>query len=236
MKIFVIPGNPPIKHFYEMWMDELAQSLSASNVDTHIFPSIADRKESKEFLDEMTLFYENKIKQFSGNEEVIIIAHSIGGYFANQILIRNPQLIKKCMLVFPFLGKPNLKGKCILKFASILNTSKRAKKVLFKNIHYLEKLVPELRPSTLEELEICVRLAAHEAKTLGRQKDMPHISNELREKIHGFYCDGDDWFTKRAINQLGKQLKLTKIDTRHDFITDKFHRDLVTAKIKEALI
>jgi pimeloyl-ACP methyl ester carboxylesterase len=235
MKVIVIPGNPPVEHYYEEWKKELLELGGIREISISYFPLFSETLNSNEYMEMMISFYEAKLKEFAADDNVIVIGHSIGGTFALEVLKRNPELVNKCFLFFPFLSQPTWKGKLTLEFAHYVNKSKLAKDFVFKHIDKLHRFIPELRPVTIEELETCVRLAAHERKTVGRIKRHEPIKKELHRDLHIYYCDGDNWFSQKSVDDLHPEISCLKLDTRHDFIIDKQHRDLVTAEIKKAL-
>lgn len=220
MNYFIIPGNPPATFFYEEWKRELLARSAKHNIFISAYPQLNFRQSSATYFEGIKRHHIEQFKIFrqSCSEAVSIIGHSLGGYFAYEILQEEFDHIHRCYLIHPFLRRPELRGRLILravKFARRWDTFERAVMRLKPS---LEKWHRDLANVTHEELKICLQLAYHERDVIGKNLSPIVIAPELQNKLRLIYTTHDSWCSADLINSLKPQISAQEVSLSHDFI------------------
>lgn len=146
---------------------------------------------------------------------------------ALHLLKQHPTIIENCVLLFPFLRKPGLKGRTILRSLQYLHKIR-----LSYYRGFLEKFFVDLRYLTDQELRTCLTLIYHEHKVIGRYKGTVQVPEQLREKLHMIYCDHDTWCPTDTVNEMKKWISCENLPVKHDFVTSQQERAIVTKSLK----
>ncbi|WCL49618.1 hypothetical protein [Leptospira sp. GIMC2001] len=280
--IFIIPGNPGIADYYNN-LKNLLESGLGRYTSIHILPYYGFRKDKPDRLYNLIEETEDKIDQIeailnlhtkntsikkskSKSEkkekfQIILIGHSIGGWIAKEIAIRNPQLpIKKIFLIFPFLKlDPNSKIQRIFKYLLKYDLYSFIALTLYKVIRILpysftNKLLKGLWNSmnqdsqkiTQEYFLRCshiprsvIHLARSEFKVLDQDLDKNFFNTNPR-KIHLIYNDQDIWAPishLKEIQNLNPNISssLLKGDL-HDFCTHNSGNKIVSEILIEQIL
>jgi len=97
MKFFLIPGNPPATYFYEQWGNEIKALQGDANVCVSHYPDLKHGTNSLDSMAEVMEFHFKQLEKFCDQVQVpvVIIGHSLGGYFALKLLEEAPEQIQK---------------------------------------------------------------------------------------------------------------------------------------------
>lgn len=232
LNIFIIPGNPPAKYFYDTWRQELKTHFPNSRLGYSSFPSFDSTpcettdKEANEYIEKLKQFYQVEIQKFCDTEEVIIIGHSFGAYLAN-LLINNSELnIKHCYNIFPFMGSPNWMGKLTLSMAWSLSRSSILKKIILKNKNILSFVQNDILKIEELELRAALDLGLHENYLLKNKRSMDIFVTPQKNTL--IYNTKDTWCNHETISILRKNHIAYKTHAKHDFVIDSLNRNLIT--------
>ncbi len=237
MKLFIIPGNPPATHFYEVWKKELLQLNPNLEIYISAYPQLNFQQSSSDFLKEVEIYHENKFLQFIENSDSasILIGHSLGAFFSYEILKRNSEKIKRCLLLHPFLRSPRLKGRAILKTINLVRRFEATENIFNKIKPALEKINSDLKYVTQEEASISLKLAFHEQEIIGKNKSPITIPDELRDKTRLIYTPKDNWCNPSTLEELKKQLVSVDLKTSHDFVLYPNERQAISLFMQDFL-
>lgn len=228
-KILIIPGNPSVKHYYELWAKRLSESSSFKVKVLHHIPVTNAYKT----LDEYTNAYEQFVlSQIDHTTKPILIGHSIGGFFAREILKRNKDKFKNLILVFPYFGDENLQGLALLSLTKIL-----APRPLLRNksLNFLLKLSC-LRDISFSELDNGVKLGSLEREYFKNNSYNLRSEDLLDSRTDFLYTEKDNWCTLKTVLKI-KSLKIKshKLDSAHDFVLNESDINKVNQRILEIL-
>lgn len=216
----IIPGNPPASYFYETWRKEL-ELITQNKVLIDYYPSFSDVSCSQEYLEKIEDFYAEQIKNHT---KINLIGHSIGGHIALKLLEKYPEKIEHCVLLFPFLHSPGIKGKLML--ATLHQINKRAflKTRRFKLLKLLSYLDQDIQKLTMQEIDSSLNFAFHEHKTIGRKKNI-NINPSLFKKITLYYTTKDTWCSKKnVVSHLHPEINTQHTTVSHNFVTSPEQR------------
>jgi esterase/lipase len=234
MNYFIIPGNPPAVHFYEQWGKEIIAKEPTAKVRVSHYPRLAKNPNSESAMKEVLTAHREQLIAFYNetNSPISIIGHSLGGNIGLKILHEDMnEVIKKVILLHPFLRSPEKNGHLILKAAAFFYGKETLQSALIKNRKFLEYLSKDLPHVTNEEIEKSFHLAKHESITIATDRSPINIHQEKRDKVSVFYSLKDTWCTVGVIKELREQVKLFECSEPHDFITSQLHRQSLFAKI-----
>lgn len=230
MKIIILPGNPPSHYHYNLWMSELAIHFpnDSFNYIDYLLPQITHT--SQESLNKMREDVERKIEGISDGEETIVIAHSFGAYFLENMLSRpNYHFI----LIFPFLGAPSSSGKRKLDLAFYFQPLYNFKLVQ-STFHFALKIfMPEARKITKKELTKGVKTAAIEREML--RDTIPWKATHFSNNATLIFNPKDQWSPMTTTTYLKKIMKTITTDISHDFVLDSTQRNLMSQTLKSLL-
>ncbi len=229
MHFFIIPGNPPALYFYKLWAEEIQREYSECSICISSYPSLPSYDDSSKYLNNVAAIHGQELLAFhkSVKEKVIIIGHSLGAYMALSLLKGYDTIIENCLLLYPFLQRPGLKGRVILKSMRHFHKIPFAEKLLLNCRSILERFFQDLKYVTDEEFRVSLTLAYHEHKVIGDCKGTLQIPERLHEKLHMIYCDRDTWCPAYTVNEMKKWISCEKIAATHGFVTSKEERAIV---------
>lgn len=229
MQIFIIPGNPPALHFYKLWAEEIQREYSECSVHISPYQRLPRNNNSFEYLRDIAAIHGKELLAFhkTSKDKIVVIGHSLGAWMALHILEEYTSIIEDCLLLFPFLRKPSLKGRVILKSMQLLHKTPLVENMLLGSRSILEKFFRDLKFVTDEELGISLILASHEHKVIGNCNKSLQIPDQVQDKLHMLYCDQDIWCPSHIINKMKDLISCEKADTTHGFITSAQERATV---------
>jgi hypothetical protein len=234
MNYFIIPGNPPAVHFYELWGKEMIARAPAAKVRVSHYPKLIKNLDSEKAMDQVfTAHLEQLINFYDETKSPItIIGHSLGGNFGLRILNEDMNdIVKKAILIHPFLKQPNKLGQVILKAATLFHQSDVLQTGLIKNRKFLHFLSDDLPHVTNEEIEKAFHLAKHESITIGTDRSPIHIHHEKKDKVSVYHKRGDIWCPAGAVAELREHVKIFECSEPHNFVTAERHRHSLFTKI-----
>lgn len=219
--IFLIPGNPPALHFYKLWRDEILAVQPEAQIFIGPFPILELRQSSVDYFRAFAHELEGRFLdwQKSVTGPVALIGHSVGGYFALEILKRQHSLVEECALLFPFLKAPTRRGRSILKIVQTLQGWSRFEPLALRLHPWLSKVHGDLAKVEKTEVRACLRLAFHEQQVISRDQSALEIAPALREKLLLLYGDNDTWCPQSLIETLKTQVRShQRVGASHAFI------------------
>lgn len=230
MNLFIIPGNPPARYFYERWTDEIRCEVGQCSVYISPYPTLHKCDDSFKYMSDTAAAHAQEFLAFhrSVQGNVILVGHSLGAWMALQLLKEHDPIIEKCFLLYPFLRRPTLRGRFILKLTRHLY---RIGKLVLRYRGILERFFKDLKHVTDEELRASLAIIRHEHKVIGLHEGPVQIPEALREKLHMLYCEGDTWCPSHTINELKQWILSEKTDATHGFITSAAERAIVLSRI-----
>lgn len=229
MHLFIIPGNPPALYFYKLWAGEIQREHAECSICISPYPHLPISNDSYRYLSDTAAIHSKELLTFykAVKKKVIIIGHSVGAWMALQLLEEHNTIIENCFLLYPFLQRPSLKGRTILKSIRHLYQIPFVEDLLLNCRGILEKFFGDLKYVTDEELRTSLVLAYHEHKVISHCKETLQIPEKLRKKLHMIYCDQDTWCPSYTVNEMKKWISCEKTPTTHSFITSAQERAIV---------
>lgn len=227
MNLFIIPGNPPAVHFYELWGQEIGESEPALELRVATYPELKVNSSSDAALEEVISAHEKQLQAFHEKVKspIHVIGHSLGGYVALKLLQKDKnEIIKSAQLVHPFLKRPGQTGRLILRLAALLYEQKLLQRQIIQNRKYLEFFSQALPFVSNEEIEKAFHLGYHESKTIALDQRPVIIEAPWRDKVTVLYNSQDTWCPMSVVEELKKQVKVTACVAPHDFVISKTHR------------
>jgi predicted alpha/beta hydrolase family esterase len=234
MNYFIIPGNPPAVHFYQLWGSEIIVRVPTAKVKVSSYPKLEKNSNSESAMNEVLTAHLEQLMDFYNETKspITIIGHSLGGNMALKILHQDMnEVVKKAILIHPFLKRPSKVGQIILKTAASFYDRDALQAGLIKNRRFLEYLSNDLPHVTNEEMEKAFHLAKHELIQIASDTNPLHIHPEKRDKVSVFYKHNDPWCPAGVIAELCEQVKLFECTEPHNFVTSKLHRHGLLDKI-----
>lgn len=229
MHLFIIPGNPPALYFYELWAEEIRREYSECSVYISSYPLLPISSDSSRYLRDTAEIHGQELLAFhkAVNKKVMIIGHSLGAWMALHLLEEHNTIVQNCLLLYPFLQRPSLKGRAILKSMRHLYQIPFIEDLLLGGRGILERFFEDLRYVTDDELRTSLALGYHEHKVIGRYKGPLQIPEHLCKKLHMIYCDQDTWCPSHTVNEMKKLISCEKLNATHGFITSTQERAIV---------
>lgn len=229
MHLFIIPGNPPALYFYELWAEEIQREHSECSVCISPYPQLPISDDSSKYLSDTAIIHGQQLLAFhkAVKKKVVVIGHSLGAWMALQLLKEHNEIIENCFFLYPFLLRPSLKGRAILRSVRHLYRVPFIKDFLLSCRGILERFSKDLRFVTDEELCTSLALAYHEHKIIGLYQGTLQIPEQVRDKLHMIYCDQDTWCPPHTVNEMKKWISCEKTETTHGFITSAQERAVV---------
>jgi pimeloyl-ACP methyl ester carboxylesterase len=235
MNYFIIPGNPPALHFYQIWKQEIQAAHPQTSIMISPYPRYPLKQSSEDYFKLILNFHAEQLQAFQKtvNQPVTVIGHSLGGWMALNLLSSHEASIDSCILLYPFLRAPSLKGKIILKSLHQLHKNSSFEKWVLKVRPLCEKINRDLRYVTDEELRSTLNLAHHEYVMIGKVKSLPKLDSPLYQKIRLIYCDDDTWCADQTLRNMIPYVSHLKTNAKHGFIVSKHQREVVFRNIQE---
>lgn len=230
--ILIIPGNPSVKHYYEIWAKKLSETSSFKVKVLHHIPVTNAHKT----LNDYTNAYEQSVlSQIDITTKPILIGHSIGGFFAREIYKKNQDKFKKLILVFPYFGDENFRGLSLLALTKALAQRPLIRNKSLKCLLKISSYCCSLKEILFSELDNGVKLGSLERDFFAKNKT--HLKEELIDNYTDFiYTDKDNWCTSTTVKKI-KSLRINghKLNTIHDFVLRHSEIAKVNEKILEIL-
>lgn len=238
MNYFLIPGNPPAVHFYEKWSEEIRSLNSANQAIVSPYPEVKPEPDSQAAMEKMTRTHLFQLEAFHDivKGPVVIIGHSLGSYFALELLRKKPELVQKVFLVFPFLRKPGMGGRAVLEVASVVSMSANLQKFILEYRRLLHPLVPELSFVTDEELKKAAVIARHEARTIALDCGPLILDPDQKSKIMIFHTKNDWWCGVKFISKVPEGIKTLECPEPHNFAGNRGYREKIFQRILSNLL
>jgi hypothetical protein len=214
-KFLIIPGNPPIVHFYKEWVGELQVIYPESQFEILSLPIFSNDISGKNYLKMVVDHFEKII--LAMDAQVTLIGHSIGGKFAYDLTERMPDIVDRCLLVFPFFGKPTLKGRFLLNLTSFVDKRDFISSFLSNKVNTLSRVIPETKYIISNELKSGIRLGRFEKEVM--KEKMQTINPKTRDKYQFYYNEEDDWCTLETLRSFEGLVSCFKVFAKHDFVT-----------------
>jgi surfactin synthase thioesterase subunit len=229
LHLFIIPGNPPALYFYKLWAEEIQREYAGCSVCISPYQHTPVGVDSFTYLDNAVQIHGQELAAFhkAQRKKIVIVGHSLGAWMALRLLERHSSIIESCILLYPFLRRPSIKGRAILKSIRHLYRIPLIEDLLLRCRGILERLFEDLKYVTDEELRTSLALAYHEYEVIGRYKKTLQIPEQLREKLYMIYCDQDTWCSSRTINEMKKWISSEKTKATHGFIVSAQERATV---------
>jgi predicted alpha/beta hydrolase family esterase len=226
MNFFIIPGNPPALHFYELWQKEIEASVAGSKTFSSDYPLLETMTDSYSFMQHVSQHHQKNFQVFleKSHGPILLLGHSLGSYFCLKLMDQFHEKIEKIVLIHPFLRKPTMRGRWILQTVSAVNQINPLKKIILNNRNKLEVIVSELRHISDEELMKTFPIASHELKVVGQDQSSIKVPEVYQKKVTIYHTKGDTWCSPQVIDELKAQVKTHLCDEPHDFIIHQSHR------------
>lgn len=226
MKFIILPGNPPSRFHYNLWINELKELLPESSFHYLDYLSPAQDLTPHKVLELMHLSLTKKILELESEERTIVLAHSFGGYFTES-LIEHAHI--ECILIFPFLGAPTLPGRRKLDSAFFFKRIYSIKFIQALFHRLLKVFMPEAREISKEELVKGVLTAAVEREVLRDKIVWSRLAPVERATL--IYNLEDKWSPPETTNYLKKMMASIETEITHDFVLYKSQRELMSALV-----
>ncbi|MBA2404525.1 MAG: hypothetical protein H0V66_07130 [Bdellovibrionales bacterium] len=234
MNYFIIPGNPPASHFYELWKKELIALVPHAEVKVSHYPLLAKNANSVRAMEEVLEAHQKQLTDFyqETKSSITIIGHSLGGNIGLKLLNQDQnEMIEQVILLHPFLRRPQRSGQIILKAAALFYGRETIVSSIIKNRRWLEYLSKDLPHVTDEEIAKSFHLARHESQTISLDLGAIKIHPEKKDRVSVFYNRKDTWCPDDVIQELKAQVKILECLEPHSFVTSALHRQNLLAKI-----
>lgn len=230
MNLFIIPGNPPAVHFYNKWIEEIAEThpdygAFVSAYDTNLSPS------SPRYLEAVAANHTKNLEKYylEVKKPITVVGHSLGAWMALKTLTAHSKIIERCYLLYPFLQKPTARGRLILGLTHKFTKWRKFESAIIKSKPILSRIFTALDKVSTEEMRSTLRLAHHEHSTIANRRSpedlaVKNLSPELAKKLRFIYCENDTWCPPELQKNLRKSLKNKKVYAKHDFIISSHER------------
>lgn len=231
-KVLIISGNPCASYFYKEWQKEILEIDNNLEVIIGTFPEYCSELPADEYLDKVTNYFEELLNSFQQKGRVIIIGHSIGGFFGLKLLQRIEERIKQLILIFPFLGSPEKEGIRILRFAKLISKLKPISRLIVRNKNLLIPFSSDVRFITSDELSSSITLARKEYDYFKNYELSPQSLRETKvSKIKFLYNKKDIWCSDKIKSLLKSHVNSSFVSLDHDFIIHSNQRSNMTDMI-----
>lgn len=206
-------GNPPAEYYYRLWIEELKTIHPDFNYYYFDYCCPDDHLSPEQNLALMQKTLDIQVNSIENNEKNLIISHSFGAYFLRPYY---EHLNFECLLIYPFIGVPSLKGKLTLDIAYF--TSFFYQFTLIQNFLHkcLSLLMPEVKKVTTEELVKGIKTAKIESEVL-RNSHMEINFSKIKNATFIFNLN-DIWSPPTTTKLLAQKMKGIEINLEHDFV------------------
>ncbi|MEO5667663.1 MAG: hypothetical protein ABIR96_06375 [Bdellovibrionota bacterium] len=236
MNLFILPGNPPALHFYELWAQEIRAQHPESKIEIAHYPLWQSEGDSHAYFRDLVAVVTKQFLEFRKREgiQASLVGHSLGGYLALKILEKVPSEVEKCYLLHPFLRQPLKRGRALLKLAYELRCHTPMEKWLVRLQPLVSLALEEASKITAEEIHVFTQLAYHEHLTISQDQSSPAVAPELLKKVFVYSTEGDIWCPPATVASLGKDVRHTVGSASHNFVVTRKNRDRVSAYLSTA--
>jgi len=232
----MIPGNPAVANHYKEWIKEIGEMNMVLDISYATSYTLFERKLNDiDYVKAFTKHYEDIFIDLSKGDKVILLAHSVGSYFALKLLAKYPENIERVIIMFPYIGYSDFHS---LRYVSIpylldrvlpLSELVSQCKVLFKG-HY-----QDVHDITFGELTACLRYGVRQCQSFNKsQFDVKDVSAH-KDKIYFIYKESDKWCPPQTIELLKPISHPQMVDIPHDFIVSKENRRKMLEAIEQVL-
>ncbi len=228
----MLPGNPPMSHFYENWKTEIIESHKNATIKIASYHCFPLKQSSAGYFQRMIDTLKEDILEFQKNstEPVTLIGHSFGGFLALNLMNEISSVVSNCLLLYPFLKAPGPVGQTVL--AAVKNCVQlKFEKNILAFYPYLQRISPMLKKLDFLEAQTGLHIAYHEYFTIGQNKSPLIIPNEIRSKINLFYTLNDTWCPVKTIDELKSQIPCHELKSPHTFVLWQKEREKVFEQI-----
>lgn len=231
---FIIPGNPPALHFYELWKNDILAKNPTAQVQISEYPKLDHNRDSGEVMQNILSTHAERLLAFqhANRGPLTLIGHSLGGHFALKLLNQHSDAIYRTVLIHPFLRTPSNRGKKIIQGLSLLHGRTLCQNLILRSRKFLERFNDDLAMVTNEQILTCLNLTFHEHNTIAQDQTHLVIDEALRSKLNVFYVPGDIWCSPNVISALEPQVRTIECTEPHDFVTSTDHRASLLEKIQ----
>ncbi len=228
MNLLLIPGNPPASHYYRQWIKELEAEGHFKSSHFHVYPCFEEEKDPRIYWDKVVEFYKQKLNEL---DDVILIGHSVGGKVAYDLMQMQPEQVRQCFLLFPFLRSPSLRGKLVLEGVSRLHRLVGTQ-FFMKTKKPLSLFSRELANLTDDEVRTCLHLLFSERETMGKSKTIaPFQTNRMKV----YFTAKDTWCHSLTQEEIKHYFAHQELDLTHDFVLRPQERATLTSVILKEL-
>jgi pimeloyl-ACP methyl ester carboxylesterase len=230
MKLFILPGNPPARHFYEVWIQELRERHPSLRAEVAHYPLQVETRDSSAYLERLADTVTEQFLAFrrSDGQPTRLVGHSLGGNLALRVLERVPGEVERADLLHPFLRRPLASARAILRIAHELY--RRTPSVgdwLVRAQPVLGLLNADALKMTPDEIRVFAQIAFHEHLTIAQDTSPFDIDEALRAKLRIYSNERDVWSPPLLFAKLDVANKPFRGPALHDFIVRRAERDLV---------
>lgn len=222
----LIPGNPAIESQYRSWVQEIERHYpDVRMVYATSYVLFNRRLNYFEYDQAMAAHYEHIFLELDASEKIIVLAHSVGAYFAFRLLKKYPDKIEKVIVLFPYLGHSRIPLLTLVgipywidRFFPLVEVVSACKQ-LFRGIYK-----DSLNNISTTELTACLRFGLRQCMYFNKYTfDIPSISQHA-DKIQFIYTDNDKWCPPETIESLKLFSTSNKTILPHDFIQTPEYR------------
>lgn len=231
MNIIILPGNPPAEFYYKAWIDELRELMPEHTYFYLDYIEPFKTLSPEKNLQAMEMALRSQIEATTKDQKTILIAHSFGAYFLTHFL-NSPNY--RCILIYPFLGAPTLKGKITLDLAYYFNFLFSSGLFVKAFKYILAFFMPQVREIQESELVKGIKIARIESLILRNRITSSHPQTANNAIL--LFNKSDTWSPPTTTAFLSKRMQTIEANIAHDFVLDKKDRDDMTIFVKNLLL
>lgn len=221
----LIPGNPAIAGYYHTWMDEIVSQNKNLNMVYATSYVLFDRKLNyTEYDRAMRGHYERILLELSATEKIVILAHSVGCYFALRLLEKYPERIENIIIIFPYIGYSTIKSLKLLPALYMIDRVLPLAELVSRHKNLFQKLDKDVHNISNSDLTACLRFGIRQCTYFEKYKFEVNSILHHKDKIHLIYTENDKWCPTEAIELLKTASTHKRSDLPHDFILNKDQR------------
>lgn len=232
-KYLLLPGNPSAAHHYETWAKEFEianPELDVSFITSYV---IFDKKlDYFQYDAAMRRYYEDIFLKLAGSEQVTVIAHSVGSYFALRLLEKFPDKISNVVVMFPYLWYTDATYVKYLYPVYLADTFLPVSEIVskFKNALF-GKSEPEILHIDGKNFNMNLRYGVRQCVYFNKTKFESDLIQVHKDKIHFLYREHDQWCPKQTIEEMKVVATRKMVDLPHHFILYKDHREAMMREV-----
>jgi pimeloyl-ACP methyl ester carboxylesterase len=250
--LVVLPGNPGDAAFYQAFVQELERRGHEATVASHpcLFEAPADLLVYARHQAASARRHLADRGRTVEDVELILVGHSVGGYLAYLIVAHGLLPVARVILLFPFLMRPALRGRLILRalaapwlvrvgLAALRGVPRVLRRWLITRAGAAD-LAPLVLP-LFESREVlgCVSMAVRERQEIASRQDarylLGHALFQQAETFATLLCERDFWAPAALAAQL-PGARLLPAPVSHTFVVDARQRQLVAEAVHQLLM